>query len=127
MGSLTLSKKDKSQKNHEVIKVKVDQDIKLKGSPTTIFLNVNENILIVQSQRWIGLILLEPDYAIIGNNTELELNLIGLGSYDVDSYFDDLILDAKFHPLSPFALCILKDPSMFQMYDFIETHDYPIM
>lgn len=77
--------------------------------PHKIFLNSNrENVLTIMSTNWIGIIFLQDSPLCYEEGFNCELQLIRSSDPEkIDK--DEVFIDAKFHPLSPYTLCILND------------------
>jgi hypothetical protein len=96
-----------------------------KDIPHKILLNRKENIIIVISTYWIGVISLVDTWLVHAPDFEWELELVGWrnGIRDIDK--TEWILDVKYHPLSPYTICTLNDKNVFKMYDISYSIDIP--
>lgn len=104
---------------------KQQKDFKLEHTyiPTKIFMNQRENIMLIMGQHWVGVIALDNDVSLLSHQFKPELQVVGCRSdpknIDITEYF----LDVKFHPLSPYTLCLLNDRNNFRMFDLTSSID----
>jgi hypothetical protein len=93
--------------------------------PHKIFMNQRDNILVIQSQHYVGIVPLFDE--LLCNIDDLQLNIQLLGcdenpqKIDTEEYF----FDVKFHPLTSYTLCVLNDCNSFKMYDVNYSIDCP--
>ncbi|CAI2387261.1 unnamed protein product [Moneuplotes crassus] len=91
--------------------------LKDKYIPHKVILNQRENILTIISSHWVGVIAIPNDISLIEEEFIPELQLIGCKNNPRNIDTTEYFLDVKFHPLTPYTLCILNDRNNFKMYD----------
>lgn len=80
--------------------------------PTKMYLNSKENILVIESSKYVGVVNIEPDVSLVHSVSEMHIEIIGYESVaKLATTGVDVVMQTQFHPLSPYSLCILKDPS----------------
>lgn len=91
--------------------------------PHKIFMNQRDNIMVIQSQHYVGIVTLGDELLCNIDDLQLNIQLIGCDEdphkIDTEEYF----FDVKFHPLTSYTLCILNDRNSFKMYDVLYSID----
>ena len=72
--------------------------------PHKIYLNSRENVLVVQSMKWVGVIILDEELSLFDDEFSPCLQLIGYDNVQRIEESTDVVVESKFHPLSPYAL-----------------------
>ena len=103
----------------------IDQKLTDIDNPHKIFININDTVLVIQSQIWIAIVPLVKDKLSLKPDFEFELQIIDKESVFSRYKFDNWIIESKFHPLSPYTLCILLNSNQFKMFDITDSLDIP--
>ena len=90
-------------------------------NPHKIFLNSIENIMIIQSQKYIAIVPLNNSKIDSDQDFKFELQLVNQDEIFSDSINN--IIEAKFHPLTPYTLCVLMSWNKFKMYELTQSLD----